>query len=340
MKEIQLLDKETISNTSKSFLSHANDNWARIEVKFVGLCGSDIHRYKIDEEIFKNKILGHEFTGIISKIENNRYGLKKGMEITVIPLVYCGQCDFCRQGKFNHCKNLKSIGKEIPGAFSKEVFVPIRNIRRLPKEINLKLGTLIDPIAVAIHTYHKIKKKQQKNILIVGDGTIGLCCLNIFSRTNCVDVIGKHKYNLSLCSSLGARNVYKSGNIKSIPINSYDVIIECVGGAQSETLNESVRLLKPSGTILVLGVFKKKYMGELNYRNLFYKEGTLLGVNSYCIFRGQNEFDLAIKELKENYKCYKDIITHVFPLSNLNMALNYIKERDNHNIIKPIFYID
>ena len=113
-----------------------------------------------------------------------------------------------------------------------------------------------------------------------------------------------------------------------------------MGRSQSDTLNECIRLIKPLGGILVLGVFKENYIGHLNYRKLFYKEVSLIGINSYSIFNDCNEFDLAITELAKNHDLYRDIITHEFPLSEFNRALNFIKEREKHNIIKIIFYPD
>ena len=69
----------------------ARDGEVLIEVRHVGICGSDMHAYLgHDERRPAPLILGHEAAGIILD------GPNAGQRVTVNPLVTCGTCPACR----------------------------------------------------------------------------------------------------------------------------------------------------------------------------------------------------------------------------------------------------
>ena len=105
-------------------------------------------------------------------------------------------------------------------------------------------------------------------------------------------LIGKNIRNLKLASDFGI-TALRSDQIKDLQKN-YDIIFEIVGRKQDNTLDCSIQCIKPNGQITVLGVFEKGYYGNILLRELFYKEGKIVGSNSYGFFNGKSEFDMAI----------------------------------------------
>ena len=331
--------KKGIYQKIKSQNYFSDDNSAKISIKAAGLCGSDIQKLFNNNFFFKkDQIIGHEFTGVIERVPKNEMNLKKGTKVVGIPLIPCGKCIYCLKKLYQFCTKLQSIGKELPGAFADKINIPIYNIRILPDYIDYFLGTLTDVIAVAIHTYHIADSPKNKNILIIGDGSLALCCLKIFQKENNVSILGKYKYNLDIALEFGSNKIYNLKQIKQLPTNNYDIIIECVGREQDITIRKCVELIKIRGKIIVTGVFPLEYYGNIHFRELFYKESILMGVNSYSYFGLINEFDLALKELLRFSNEYKKIITHIYPLSSFNKAVEELKNKEINKIIKIVFY--
>ena len=73
---------------------------AIVEVKYAGICGRDIEHY--NSKISKKKIpsvLGHEFSGIIQKINKNKYNIKSGDRVTCETVKsVCEKCNLCKSG--------------------------------------------------------------------------------------------------------------------------------------------------------------------------------------------------------------------------------------------------
>lgn len=82
-------------------------NEALIKVQCIGVCGSDIHyyehgrigRYVVEEPL----ILGHEVAGTIVEIGSNVSNVKIGDRVAIEPGVPCGQCEYCKGGRYNLC---------------------------------------------------------------------------------------------------------------------------------------------------------------------------------------------------------------------------------------------
>jgi threonine dehydrogenase-like Zn-dependent dehydrogenase len=312
--------------------------WVRIRVRSVGLCGSDIQ--KINSEIepstyLRSNILGHELAGEITEVGDRVNNVRVGDRITANPLIPCYRCQPCQRGSYGLCENLLSIGKALPGAFAEEVLVPAENVRKLKDKISFDEASLTDVVAVALHSYHLAGSPKMKNILIHGDGPVGLVCTQILKNNrNIIDVIGKHhQYPVELSGGvfipLGAAN--------ELPPKNYDIIIECVGRRQEETLNQSARLIRPSGTIVVNGVFEVGYKGSLVYRDLFIKEATLRGSNSYGLWHGNSEFDQALGLIEQGCMDMSRIITHVLPLDRFNEGLELVNNKEKSKAIKIIY---
>jgi L-iditol 2-dehydrogenase len=77
-----------------------NDDGVKIEVRYCGICGTDIHVYYDTFKNYPPVILGHEFSGIVVETGRNVKSIKPGDRLTVLgsTMVKCGVCDYCTQG--------------------------------------------------------------------------------------------------------------------------------------------------------------------------------------------------------------------------------------------------
>jgi len=124
-----------------------------IEVKAVGLCGTDIHIFH--DEFANNPpvILGHEVSGTIAETGRGVTRIELGERVTTESYFKtCGLCYYCRNGKENLCLNRLSIGSRVNGGMTKYVVVPARNIHKLPNNIDYTEGAMTEPLACVVHS--------------------------------------------------------------------------------------------------------------------------------------------------------------------------------------------
>ena len=81
-----------------------------VKLEYVGICGSDVHYLehgKIGDFIVNGDfILGHECAGTIVAIGSKVEKLKVGDKVALEPGITCGQCEFCKTGRYNLCPDV------------------------------------------------------------------------------------------------------------------------------------------------------------------------------------------------------------------------------------------
>ena len=84
---------------------------ALLKLLYGGICGSDLGSYRGTFAYFDYpRIPGHEFSAEIVEIDENEYGLKKGMIVTCNPYFNCGTCYSCQRGILNACMDNQTLG--------------------------------------------------------------------------------------------------------------------------------------------------------------------------------------------------------------------------------------
>lgn len=145
-----------------------------IKAKTVGVCGSDLHLFR-GTHPFRHApaILGHEIAGEVVKTGKAVKTIRVGDRVTVEPQVGCGVCDLCRKGLVSLCAKKKVPGTaQWNGAFSEYFNAEESVVYPLADGIRYELGTLAEPLAVAVHTVNHAKTKKG-SLVILGAGSIG-----------------------------------------------------------------------------------------------------------------------------------------------------------------------
>lgn len=142
-----------------------------IEVAACGICGADIHVYKGMPAAWPVPgIRGHEFAGIVIAWADDVQGFQDGDRAVVQPLVFCGQCRFCRSGQTNLCANLYQIGGEQPGGFAERVTVPASSLFNVPENLSLKQASLIETLAASVHAFEQNLSGILRSAAVLGAG--------------------------------------------------------------------------------------------------------------------------------------------------------------------------
>jgi threonine dehydrogenase-like Zn-dependent dehydrogenase len=153
-----------------------------IKVAYAGICGSELSGYLGHNALrVPPLIMGHEFAGEIVALgegaQARNPGLTEGRHVTANPLLYCGACEFCRQGLNQHCVARKLIGALRPGAFAAYVSAPAELVAPLPDGVALRTGALTEPVAVAVRIGEMAGPLAGEDALVIGAGPIGLLAL-------------------------------------------------------------------------------------------------------------------------------------------------------------------
>lgn len=222
-----------------------------IEVKGIGICGTDMHIYSGRRKVNYPHVSGHECVGIVKEIGSNVRNIKVGDYVTVEPNFSCRKCDFCLGGMRNLCLDKKTMGLDIPGCFSQMVIVPEDYVWKLPKSISIEEGVVIETATVALHAINKANIKIEDKVLIMGAGPVGLLALQFAKLSGAIVYIADlNKKRLLIASELGADYTYNV-NEEIIP-SGYDIIIDAAGAGG--TIKQTVNLVRNGGKIVFVGI--------------------------------------------------------------------------------------
>lgn len=254
------------------------DDEVIVEVDSVGICGSDMHAYLgHDARRPAPLILGHEASGII------RGGLRNGTRVTVNPLVTCGECRACKEGRDNLCPSRQIISMQPrEGAFAEEIVIPERNLVIVPENFSLRKAALAEPLACGWHAA-KISRKAYAgrtitSALVIGGGAIG------FGAALALRAQGIQQITLSEPSSArrafiqAAEPEMKCTDPQSLtPSDQFDVVIDGVGFAQTRATASAQA--RPGGVIAHIGLGASE--GGLDIRRMTLQEITFIGTYTY-----------------------------------------------------------
>tara|TARA_A100001388_G_scaffold277355_1_gene268163 strand:+ start:1609 stop:2661 length:1053 start_codon:yes stop_codon:yes gene_type:complete len=312
---------------------NGSKNEAIINVKFAGICGRDLEHY--NSKISKKKIptvLGHEFSGIVKNIKKNKLKIQSGDRVTCETVKsVCQKCVLCKAGYYNLCKKRKNIGGGDTGAFASHIKVPNKYIHKLPKNVSLEEGALIEPFAVcynALISNSKIRKNS--SVLIFGAGTIGLLSLKIakYKKAKIFLVCTpQDKIQKKIAKKNKVSNIYLSNTdyvkkiLKDTNQQGIDLVIDTVGGVD-KTFQDAINLAKPGGQITKIGWFMKKEVNA-NFDNIVRKNLRIQGSFSHNFKIWEN----CIKLLSQKKIYIKDLISIKCNISDWKNAFNLLSKR-------------
>lgn len=252
----------TVGDIEKPSLDEINN--VLVKVNYSGLCGSDIPRVFEEGAHFYPIVLGHEFSGVVESVGSNVAKYKAGDKVCCVPLKPCFDCPECQQGLYSLCKNYTFIGSRRQGGNAEYVAIPESTVYKLPEYVNLKQGAFFEPITVSLHGMLLCGGCQDKNVIILGVGTIGLLALQAAKAMGARNVIAIDLNNerLKLAKELGANIVINSGEMSQEEIfnvlNEYrfgQLILETAGVPQ--TVKLAIKIAGPRAQISLIGTLHK-----------------------------------------------------------------------------------
>lgn len=316
---------------------NAKEGQVLIEVRAVGLCGTDIHIFY--DEFANNPpvILGHEISGTITEIGKGVTGIELGERVTAETYFKtCALCYYCRNGKENLCLNRLSIGSRVNGGMAKYVVVPAKNIHRLPNNINYIEGAMTEPLACVVHSTLDMTKISPGDIVTVsGAGPIGLLTAQVAKQAGAVTIVIGVKRDidrLRVAKELGVDHTVNLQEEDVIElVNSLsggggaDVVFECAGVEASVEM--CLRLVRRAGQYTQIGLVGQRV--SFNIDEVIYKELVVRGGNASV----PGAWVRALKLMESEKIKIKPLISHVLPISEWEKAFNIFKEKSGLKIV-------
>ena len=250
-----------------------------LRIEAVGICGSDMHAYHgHDPRRVPPMILGHEFVGTIVS------GVNQGARVTGNPLIACGVCDYCVQGRPNLCSNRTMVGMSRAGAYAELMSIPAKTLIELPSGMDAVQAALTEPAATAVHALHLAERSLMRPLneataLVIGGGAIGLLMALLMKSKGLVAPW------LAEVNALRRVSAEKHAGVRGFnPIESdgpaeagCEVVIDAVGS--KATRGAAFRAVKPGGVIVHIGL--QDWASEIDMRKLTLSEITLIGTYTY-----------------------------------------------------------
>lgn len=295
------------------------DNDVLVRVVSSGLCGSDIPRIFSHGAHYYPITLGHEFSGYVESYGTGVTDMQPGDAVACVPLLPCFHCPQCERGYFSLCKQYQFVGSRSEGGNAEYVVVKRANLFRLPSDMPIEDGAFIEPITVGLHAFHLAQGCEDKNVIIVGAGTIGLlamqCARELGAKS--VTAIDINPQKLTLAKELGATHVFNSREMGAAEIYSaladmqFDqLVLETAGTPQTVAL--SVEIAGPRAQVALVGTLHQDLtLTSSVFGQILRKELTILGswMNYSSPWPGE-EWETAACLLTEKRLQLEPLIAH------------------------------
>jgi len=296
-----------------------------IEIKAVGVCGSDVHYYehgRIGSYVVRQPlILGHEASGIIVDVGEGVNKGRVGERVAIEPGIPDGVCEQCRSGRYNLCPNVRFFGTPpIDGAFTNYVTIPESFAYKLPDQMSDEEGALIEPLSVGLWACRKAMLRGADHVLITGAGPVGVLALKVALALGATQITmtDVSPQRLEMGRKLGAT---RTVNVAETPLANVgveaDVLIECSGNQKA--LMDGIRSLRPAGKAVAVGMSPGEEV-SVPMSFLQNREITLTGT-----FRYANTYADAIALVATGRIDLKPIITGHYTLEETEQALQATK---------------
>lgn len=315
-----------------------------VQVAATGICGSDLHGYHAeDPKQLSPRIAGHELTGEVVALGSENVKHRVGARVAIEPTIPCNACPQCLSGNYNICSNLVHIGGSArSGGFAEYMVAPEDNVYTLPEDVSFEDGALAEVYAVAVHALSMVPVKPGDQVAVIGSGPIGLTIAQMahLAGAESVAILGKPDGPLQIAQrAMGAIpiNVDTTNPVEEVRAwtkgGGATVVFEAVGG-KANTLMQATEIAAKRGKICMVGGHVAPFTLDARYARS--RELTVTWAFCYGRRDGEKEFQIALNLMGAGKLDPTPLITHRFPLHEIEEAFAVADGRDAHSSIKVL----
>src|SRR5204862_1982404 len=121
---------------------------ARVRMRASAICGSDLHGFReASPRRIPPLVMGHEAVGIVDALGADADPALEGTRVVAMPVVPCGACARCREGRPNLCPSRRLMGMHFPGAFAEAFAIPAPQLVPVPDGGDDAAASVAEPLA-------------------------------------------------------------------------------------------------------------------------------------------------------------------------------------------------
>jgi L-iditol 2-dehydrogenase len=304
-------------------------------VQAVGICGSDLHAYAEGgiggAGCLYPMVLGHEPAGVVQKVGAGVSGWSPGDPVALEPALYCYHCEPCLAGRHNLCANLRFLSSPgDPGFFREYVNLPAPNLLALPPHLDANQASLIEPLAVVLHSTRFGEPRPGETAAVFGAGPIGLLTVVVLklsgaSRVWSIDPVPARR---ELAKRLGADAAIDPESVDVVKQvltdtarRGVDVVFDCA--AKPGSIRQSIQVARAGGRVVFTGI-PSELETPVDFHSWRRKELTFFAV------RRSNHEGRQARDLLAAYPArFTPIITHSRPLDQIGAAFAQVERRED-----------
>lgn len=293
-----------------------------VKVVACGICHTD-EGYIEGTPTFKSAplILGHEASGYVEEVGSTITNFSKGDAVLIPPVLTCGTCKYCINGRETICSNQKMLGNHIDGAFAEYIAVDAKDVVKVPEGLNLAdLSIVADAVATPYHAViNRAQVKHGDKVIVVGCGGVGINVVQFAKYAGAqVIAVDLQDSKLELARRLGAEytiNPEKEDFRKMVKeyFGRADIAFEVVGHPNTQQM--AFESLGPGGKLIAVGYSPKKWDGFQSGKVMFW-ELEILG----SLGCPPKDFVKILNLLKEEKITLDGLITNRLRLDQINEA--------------------
>ncbi|GAA5919764.1 hypothetical protein JCM6882_003759 [Rhodosporidiobolus microsporus] len=299
-----------------------------LHVRATGICGSDCHFWKhgrIGDSMVVRDVCGagHESSGEVHEVGPGVEGLKKGDRVAIEAGIPCGQCDFCRIGRYNACPNVVFFSTPpYHGTLTRYHAHPAGWVHRIPDSISFEEGALLEPLAVALAGIERAGLRLGDPLLICGAGPIGLVSLLAARAAGAAPIVitdiaqSRLDFAKKLVPAVKTVLVERGLEPKDLAAKikeqaglplGMSVALECTGVESS--VQSAIYASRFGATVFVIGVGK-------DFQTLPFMHMSANEIDVKMQYRYANQYPKAIRLVEAGLVDLKPLVTHRFALES------------------------
>jgi len=285
-----------------------------LQVKAVGICGTDVKILEGKHHFKPNTVVGHEFCGQVIEVGTHVTHFKVGDRVAIDNNIRCGFCSFCRMGLSSQCVEIKTsaLGVMRDGGYAEYCLVPEKQCFVLPDEIDDILGTQVETLATVVNGMNTLLMLPYDYVLILGFGPIGYLfaqfAKNIAAKVAVTEI---DPFRISVAKECGLTVWNPNEDDIEARITEFthgrkaDIVIEATGNA----LEQALKCVTPGGKVLPFG------MDSSIQATVVPNEITRWATKILGLYLGQNTMVPSIRIFQEKRLNMKPFFTKVIPLT-------------------------
>ncbi|XP_071101992.1 sorbitol dehydrogenase-like [Haliotis cracherodii] len=304
----------------------------------VGICGSDVSYWQngcIGDMVVRTPmVMGHEPSGVVSKVGKGVETLKVGDRVAIEPGVPCRTCGQCKTGRYNLCGKMKYCATPPDHGTLSRYFVHAADFCfKLPDNVSMEEGAMLQPLAVAVHACNRVNVHLGATVLVCGAGPVGLICMLTARARGAAKIIitDINEDRLKYAKRVGADHIVLAGDpqqtartIQDSLGGAADVTIECSGAPSSVTT--AIYATATGGRIVLVGLGPAEL--QLPLISAQCREVDILGM-----IRFANTYPAALAMVTSGQVDVKQLITHRYRLEEALDAYEAARRREGVKII-------